>query len=138
MGTQGKARELDSFVLLAGVVEGDAIPYRQEALEQRNDIFANRVARDPAIKCYLPGVPRATYMPYPFQIIQSNDHIMILYEFAGAVRTVYMQDHVPAPAPSWMGWSNGRWDGETLVIETEGFSGMTWFDRSGNFPGASD
>lgn len=134
--SQGTVRELGALIAMPGglgVVEGDLVPYRQEALEQRNDNFADRVARDPAIKCYLPGVPRATYMPYPFQIIQSNDHIMILHEFAGAVRTVYMQDHVPAPAPSWMGWSNGRWDGETLVIETEGFNGMTWFDRSGNF-----
>ena len=116
-----------------GVVDGDEIPYRSEALATRNENFANRLARDPAIKCYLPGVPRATYMPYPLQIIQSQDHVMILHEFAGAVRTVYMTDHKEAPADSWMGWSNGRWDGETLVVDTTGFNGMTWFDRAGNF-----
>ena len=115
-----------------GVVEGDAIPYTAEALAQRNENLANRLERDPAIKCYLPGVPRGTYMPYPFQIIQSRSHIMILHEFAGAVRTVYMEDHMESPADTWMGWSNGHWEGETLVVETTGFNGMTWLDRAGN------
>ena len=116
-----------------GVVEGGVIPYRPEALAQRDDNAAHRLERDPAIKCYLPGVPRATYMPFPFQIIQSRSHVMILHEFAGAVRTIYMEDQMDAPADSWMGWSNGRWEGETLVVETTGFNGMTWFDRAGNF-----
>ncbi len=115
-----------------GVVEGDTIPYTPEALAQRNENFANRLERDPAIKCYLPGVPRATYMPYPFQIIQGRSHIMILHEFGGAVRTVYMEDHMESPADTWMGWSNGRWEGDTLVVETSGFNGMTWLDRAGN------
>ncbi len=129
-------RELGALAAVPGglgVVEGDAIPYRPEALAQRDDNAAHRLERDPAIKCYLPGVPRATYMPFPFQILQSRSHIMILHEFAGAVRTVYMEDHMDAPADSWMGWSNGRWEGETLVVETTGFNGMTWFDRAGNF-----
>ena len=116
-----------------GVVVDDAIPYTADALAQRDENRANRLRRDPAIKCYLPGVPRGMYMPFPVQILQSQQHIMILHEFAGAVRTVYMDDHVPAPADSWMGWSNGHWEGETLVIDTTGFNGMTWFDRSGNF-----
>ena len=116
-----------------GVVAGGIIPYRPEALAERNENAARRLERDPAIKCYLPGVPRATYMPFPFQIVQGRSHVMILHEFAGAVRTIYMEDHVDAPADSWMGWSNGRWEGETLVVETTGFNGMTWFDRAGNF-----
>jgi hypothetical protein len=72
-------------------------------------------------------------MPYPFQIIQSQKHVMIIHEFAGAVRTIYMADQVEAPADSWMGWSNGRWDGDTLVVDTKGFNGLAWFDRAGNF-----
>jgi hypothetical protein len=72
-------------------------------------------------------------MPYPFQIIQSQKHVMIVHEFAGAVRTIYMDNHVDPPADSWMGWSNGRWEGETLVVDTKGFNGQTWFDRAGNF-----
>jgi hypothetical protein len=115
-----------------GVVEGE-IPYKPEALAKKKENFANRLKLDPEIKCYLPGVPRATYMPYPFQIIQSQKHVMIIHEFAGAVRTIYMADQVEAPADSWMGWSNGKWDGDTLVVDTKGFNDLTWFDRAGNF-----
>ena len=116
-----------------GIVEGGPIPYQPAAAEQRKKNFENRLTLDPEIKCYLPGVPRATYMPYPFQVIQTPQYIMIVYTFARAVRTIYMQDHKEAPADSWMGWSNGRWEGDTLVVDTRGFNGMTWFDRAGNF-----
>ena len=116
----------------AGIVDGE-IPYKPEALAKKKENFANRLKLDPEIKCYLPGVPRATYMPYPFQIIQSQKHVMIVHEYAGAVRTIYMADQVEAPADSWMGWSNGRWDGGTLVVDTKGFNGLAWFDRAGNF-----
>jgi hypothetical protein len=116
-----------------GVVEGGALPYRPEALAKRNENRANRLKLDPEVKCYLPGVPRATYMPFPFQIIQSQKHVMLVYEYAGALRTVYMTDQVEAPADSWMGWSNGRWEGETLVVDTTGFNDLSWFDRAGNF-----
>jgi hypothetical protein len=115
-----------------GIVEGDSIPYRPEALEKKKQNFSNRMNLDPEIKCYLPGVPRAMYMPYPFQIIQSTEHIMMVFEYAGALRTVYMK-HKDAPADSWMGWSNGKWEGETLVIETTDFNDLSWFDRAGNF-----
>src|SRR4029434_5299108 len=116
-----------------GIVEGGTLPYRPEALTKRNENRANRLKLDPEVKCYLPGVPRATYMPFPFQIIQSQKHIMLIHEYAGAVRTVYMADQTEAPADSWMGWSNGRWEGETLVVDTKGFTDLSWFDRSGNF-----
>ena len=116
-----------------GVVEGGMIPYKPEALEQRNENYKNRTSLDPEAKCYLPGVPRTVYLPQPFQIIQSTEHIMMAFQFAGAVRTINMRDHMPAPAPSWMGWSNGHWEGETLVIETTGLDDRTWFDRAGNF-----
>lgn len=115
-----------------GVVEGE-IPYKPEALAKKKENARNRLKLDPEIRCYLPGVPRATYMPYPFQVIQSQKHIMILHEFASAVRTIYMDNHREAPADSWMGWSNGRWEGETLVVDTTGFLDSTWFDRAGNF-----
>jgi hypothetical protein len=116
-----------------GVIEGGQIPYTPEALAKRNENRANRLKLDPEIKCYLPGVPRATYMPYPFQIIQSQKHVMMLHEYAGAVRTIYMTDQTEAPADSWMGWSNGRWEGDTLVVDTKGFNDLSWFDRAGNF-----
>ena len=115
------------------VVEGDTIPYKPEALAKRNENFAKRMELDPEMRCYLPGVPRGMYMPYPFQIIQGQKHVMIIHEFAGAVRTIYMDNHLEAPADSWMGWSNGKWEGEALVVDTKGFNGMAWFDRAGNF-----
>ena len=132
----GLAQELGASAAVPaglGIVDGGPIPYLPEALAKRDENFANRLSLDPEIKCYLPGVPRATYMPFPFQIIQSTQHIMMVHEYAGAVRTIYMEDHTLPPAPSWMGWSNGSWDGETLVIDTRGFNDQTWFDRAGNF-----
>ncbi|SPF53774.1 conserved exported hypothetical protein [Candidatus Sulfopaludibacter sp. SbA4] len=116
-----------------GVVEGDDIPYLPEAAAKQKENSANRLALDPEVKCYLPGVPRATYMPYPFQIVQSDKHILISYEYASAVRIVNMEAPKKAPIDSWMGWSNGHWDGETLVIDVTGLNDQTWFDRAGNF-----
>lgn len=135
-GAPGAVLELGAAAAIPpglGVVEGGEIPYRPDALAQRQRNFENRLTLDPEVKCYLPGVPRATYMPFPFQIIQSAEHIMLAHEYAGAVRTVYMRDHTEAPADSWMGWSNGRWEGDTLVVDTAGFNDRTWFDRAGNF-----
>lgn len=116
-----------------GVVEGGEIPYQSWALEKRKENFDKRMTEDPENKCYLPGVPRATYMPQPFQIVQSQKLIMILHQYAGAVRTIFMEDHKEAPVDSWMGWSNGKWEGDTLVIDTTGFNGQAWLDRAGNF-----
>jgi hypothetical protein len=116
-----------------GVVEGEEIPYLPEAAAKKKENFENRMTLDPEIKCFLPGVPRATYMPYPFQIIQGSDTIMISYEFADAVRLVYMNNPGPAPADSWMGWSIGRWEGNTLVVDVTSQNDQTWFDRAGDF-----
>src|SRR5437763_4744515 len=118
-----------------GVVEGGSIPYKPEALAKRKENQEKWLERDPEIKCYLPGVPRATYMPQPFQILQSNSAIFFAYQYAGAVRNVYLKDPGPAPIDSWMGQSVAKWEGETLVIEASGFNDSTWFDRSGNFHG---
>jgi hypothetical protein len=116
-----------------GIVEGGSIPYRPEALAKKKENQANRLKLDPEIRCYLPGVPRVMYMPFPFQIIQSQQHIMMVFEYAGAIRTIYMDHHIEAPADSWMGWSNGHWEGETLVIDTTGFNDLSWLDRAGDF-----
>jgi hypothetical protein len=116
-----------------GVVEGGEIPYRPEMLTRRKDNQKNWLTADPEIKCYLPGVPRATYMPYPFQILQSASAIFIAYEYAGAVRNLYFKDPGPSPVDSWMGQSVAHWEGETLVVDVKGFNDQTWFDRSGNF-----
>ena len=78
-------------------------------------------------------MPRATYLPQPFQIVQSQKTILKTYQFAGAVRTIYMENPGPAPADSWMGWSVGHWEGETLVVDVTSLNDQTWFDRAGNF-----
>jgi hypothetical protein len=121
-----------------GVIDGGEIPYKPEARKKQLENLKNRFKEDPEAKCYLPGVPRATYIPFPFQIIQGTTKIMIVYGFAEANRTIHMDKEKPQPAPidSWMGRSHGRWDGDTLVVEAAGFNGQAWLDRSGNF--ASD
>src|SRR2546428_4217862 len=116
-----------------GWVEGGEIPYLPAAAAKKKENFEKRLTLDPEIKCYLPGVPRAMYVPQPFQIIQSAKHIMMAFQYGGAVRTIYMDEHTDAPADSWMGWSNGHWEGETLVVDTTGFNDLSWFDRAGNF-----
>jgi hypothetical protein len=116
-----------------GVVEGGTIPYRPAALAKKKENYANRLKLDPEVKCYLPGVPRATYMPYPFQIVQTPQYILMAYEYAGAARTIYMGKAPESPVDTWMGWSVGRWEGDTLVVDVTSFNDQTWFDRAGNF-----
>jgi hypothetical protein len=116
-----------------GVVVGNEIPYRPDALEKKKANFANRFTADPEAKCYMPGIPRATYMPFPFQVVQGTDRIMMVYEFAGANRTIHMDKADASPVDSWMGHSVGRWDGNTLVVDVTSQVDQTWFDRAGNF-----
>ena len=116
-----------------GVVEGGEIPYKPEALAQKKKNQENWVTSDPEIKCYLPGVPRATYIPQPFRIFQSNSQLFFAYQYAGAVRNIYLKDPGPAPVDAWMGQSFGHWEGESLVIDVTGFNDQSWFDRAGNF-----
>ena len=118
-----------------GVVEGGVIPYTPEALVRRTENFANRATRDPEAKCYLPGVPRITYMPHPFQIVQQADKVSILYEYLHAIRYVYMNGnpHQKGPIEWWMGDSRGSWEGNTLVVDVIHFNDRTWLDRAGNF-----
>ena len=120
-----------------GIVDGGTIPYKPEALKIRNQNREKWAELDPEIKCYLPGVPRANYMPFPFQIFQSHSAFFIAYEFAGAVRNVYLKDPGEAPVDTWMGQSVGRWEGETFVVTATGFNGQAWFDRAGNFATAT-
>jgi hypothetical protein len=133
-----------------GIVEGGEIPYKPEALAMKKANAGNRMVihitpdeerhatGDPELKCYRPGIPRANYMPFPFQIIQGADNIMVVYEFAHALRTIYMKENekeAPKDAPTdyWMGWSHGHWEGDTLVVNSTGFVPWTWFDRAGDY-----
>ena len=118
-----------------GVVEGGAIPYQPSALARKKENFEKRATLDPETKCLLPGVPRITYMPGPFQIVQQADKVSILYEYRNAVRNIYMNGnpHPRGPIEWWMGDSRGRWEGNTLVVDVIYFNADTWFDRAGNF-----
>ena len=131
-----------------GVVEGGKIPYKPEALERLNQHKDNLISHDPEAACYLPGIPRATYLPYPFQIVQGgNDDILMVYEYANANRVIEMRDVEIPPIDTWMGTSFGRWDGDTLEIVTLSQgpgsftspggvmepNGVTWLDRAGNY-----
>ena len=115
------------------VVEGETIPYLPEAAEKKKQNQANWVKLDPEAKCYLPGVPRITYLPHPFQIVQGPNSVAIVYEYDNAVRPINMGVPIKSPADAWLGWSNGRWEGETLVVDVIGQNDKTWFDRAGNF-----
>jgi hypothetical protein len=117
-----------------GVVEGNQIPYLPAAAEKKKQNYEKRLTDDPERKCYLPGMPRATYMPYPFQIVQTPSNILMAYEYAGARRVIPIGKPIKEPpVDTWMGTPFGRWEGETLVVDVTGFNGQTWLDRAGNF-----
>jgi hypothetical protein len=127
-----------------GVVVEGRIPYKPEALARREENRKNWPKLDPEVRCYLPGIPRATYIPHPFQIFQNQERIVFTYEYSYARRIVNMGAPVEAPIDTWMGWANGRWDGNTLVIENTAFIDPpvlrpgdpaigSWLDRTGNF-----
>ena len=116
-----------------GVVEGNLIPYQPAAAAKKKDNAEHWLDRDPEVRCYMPGIPRAMYMPYPFQITQGTNKIEMSFEFAGASRTVHLDPVDPPPADTWMGHSVGHWEGSTLVVDVSHFNDRTWFSRSGDF-----
>src|SRR5688572_7788831 len=136
------ATKLDEFWALGSlaaipagqsVIDGDGkIPYKPDALAKRDENRAGWPKSDPETSCYLPGIPRATYMPFPFQIVQGGGNILFVYTYASTIRLVNIGEPMVPPDDQWMGQSNGRWENETLVIETTGFNGMAHFDRAGN------
>jgi len=116
-----------------GIVQGGEIPYRPEARAKQQENLQHWLERDPATKCYMPGVPRATYMPFPFQLVQTPEYVLLAYEFASASRIVYMdRPDFEAPVDAWMGHNIGSWDGDTLVIDVTAQMPDTWLDQSGN------
>jgi hypothetical protein len=117
-----------------GVVQGDGqIPYQPEAAKVKQENSEHWIDRDPELKCYLPGIPRAMYMPYPFAIVQGTDKIHMTYAFSNAARVIHMNGVEGPPDDTFMGHSVGRWEGDTLVVEVTNFNGKAWLDRAGNF-----
>ena len=117
---------------LGVIVGGGKIPYTPEARALKEENVANWIDRDPEVQCKLPGVPRATYIPMPFQIIASEKDFFIAYQFAGAVRDIYLDNPGPSQVDSWMGWSVGHWEDDTLVVDVTGLGDGTWLDRAGS------
>ena len=118
------------------VVEGGTIPYLPAALQRRDENRAGYPKGDPELACFMPGIPRANYQGFPFQIVQGDDDILFTYSFANANRVVHVAQPVPRaeiPVDQWMGWSNGRWEGDTLVVEVFANDDRTWLDRAGNY-----
>lgn len=117
-----------------GVVEGNEIPYTPEARAKKDANFKSRATLDPEVSCFLPGVPRITYQPFPFQIVQTPNYVAVMYEYVHAIRHLYVDgsDHPEGPIEWWMGDSRGRWEGDTLVVSVRHFNADTWFDRAGN------
>ena len=116
------------------VVEGGEIPYQPWARAQQEENFENRLTADPVAQCFLPGVPRITYMPFPFEIFQTPNYVAIVYEYVHATRIIYTNGSShPEGIEFFMGDSRGRWEGDTLVVDVTNLSAETWFDRAGNF-----
>ncbi len=116
------------------VVDGGRIPYQPWALAKRDENYANRDTLDPLGKCYLPGVPRVTYLPFPFEIVQTLESVGMFYEYGHTTRMVYMDgSEKPEALEFWIGDSHGHWEGETLVVDVSLFNEQTWFDKAGNF-----
>ncbi len=122
--------DLEKFV----VPQGSKIPYRADALAKRNDNFEHRETADTVKKCFLPGVPRITLLPMPFQIFQSGKYVAIVYQYAHAYRTIYLDDtkHLDG-VDFWMGDSRGHWEGATLVVDVADFNDQTWLDAAGDY-----
>jgi hypothetical protein len=117
-----------------GVIDGDDLPYQPWAAAKQKENAAHWITEDPAVKCFLPGVPRATYLPYPFQIVQTPKYILIAYEYDSASRSIPIASKKEdSPVDMWMGDSYGRWDGDTLVVDVSSFNDRTWFDHAGDF-----
>ena len=84
--------------------------------------------------CLPQGVPKINVTPVPFKIVQNPDEVIILYEAFGIYRQIFMDGReLPKdPNPSWMGYSVGKWDKDSLVITTSGFNGKAWLDQQGH------
>jgi hypothetical protein len=116
-----------------GVVEGNEIPYKPDAAARKKRNGETWLDNDPEVRCYLPGIPRAMYMPYPFQITQGTDKIQMTFEYANASRTIHLDTVADAPIDLWMGHSVGRWEGNTLVVTVTDNNPRTWLSRAGDF-----
>ena len=116
-----------------GIVNADSLPYQPWAVAKQKENFAVRESLDTDGKCFLPGVPRIMYEPYPFQITQTPQTVIMLFEYVNAMRNVYLDTpHPPGKIDWWMGDSRGKWEGDTLVVDAAGFNDQSRLDVTGH------
>jgi len=115
------------------------IPYREDAIGDADRNFRNRATQDPLLSCFQPGIPRATYVPEPFQIFQVPGRVYIVYQHVHAYRVIFTdgRPHYDSGIEFYMGDSRGRWEGNTLVVDVTNFKPETWLDMAGTFHSAA-
>jgi len=116
-----------------GVVEGGAIPYQDWARAQQKDNKEHWLERDPEVACFLAGIPRSMYLFHPFEIFQGGNKVEMVFQYSSSGRTINLDKVDPLPDDTYNGFSVGRWEGDTLVTQVNGFQPGIWLDRSGNF-----
>lgn len=126
-----EAEDQTYFRDLAAGLPPDAVvltPWAQALQKKREE---RDHVDDPLARCLPHGVPRVnTNGMFPFKIIQTPAEVVILYEQLGLFRQIFLDGRRlgPDPNPAWLGYSTGKWDGDTLVVETSGFNDKTWLD----------
>jgi len=106
-------------------------PWAETLYKHRQETLGKE---DPQGLCVLSGVPREDFVPYPFKILNSPGVMVVLYEALHSYRQIFMDGRAlpKSPNPAWMGYSIGRWEGDTLVVESAGFNEMGWLDNGGH------
>ncbi|HXH24367.1 MAG TPA: hypothetical protein VNI78_03895 [Vicinamibacterales bacterium] len=116
-----------------GMKPGETVPFQPWAEELYKKRRATESKDDPTASCIVGGVPRSDLVPYPFKILTVPGLTVILYEAVHSYRQIFT-DGRPLPVdpnPAWFGYSVGRWDGDTFVVETTGFNDNVWLDNFG-------
>jgi len=119
---------------LAAALTSGEVPYQPWAkalFDERKD--GAHSSEDPDANCLPQGVPKINAIAYPQKFIQSPGSIVIVYEAFTLWRQIFLdgREVVPDANPTWLGYSTGKWDGDTLVVESRGFNGRAWLDQLG-------
>jgi len=106
-------------------------PWAKALAAERAD--GSRSGEDPTANCLPPGVPHIIASPPPWRLVQTPDYVVIVHELMTTWRQIFLDGRELAEdfTPAWMGYSTGKWEGDTLVVDTKGFNGKTWLDQLG-------
>ena len=123
---------------LTSDMKPEDVPWRPEAKALRASRADGALGlEEPDANCLPQGVPKINAAPVPFKIVQTPKLVLLVYEAFNLWRQVHLDGRqlIDDPNQTWLGWSTGRWDGDTLVVETRGLNGKAWMDTSGT-PGS--